>query len=120
MQSFRGALGSGQCSPDPLVHHLIKPGFAEDALGLLLADDLLFVRGSRPHLDPVGHLCPADGDVPVLAAPLGPLPARQFPDTLDPFDYLRDAFGRIPRLPVGRLDEFLPDRRAAGGCGKTA
>jgi transposase len=29
---------------------------------------------------------------------------------LDPFTYLRDAFGVLPALPAGRLDELLPDR----------
>lgn len=32
---------------------------------------------------------------------------------LDPFAYLRDALRRIPALPMGRLDELLPDRWAA-------
>jgi hypothetical protein len=39
---------------------------------------------------------------------------------LDPFAYLRDTFGRIPSLQVGGLDEFLPDRWAAGRPGPTA
>jgi transposase len=38
---------------------------------------------------------------------------------LDPFRHLREAFGRIRGLPPGRLDEFLPDRWAAGGRGST-
>jgi transposase len=37
----------------------------------------------------------------------------------DPFRYLQEAFGRIPGLPSGRLDEFLPDRWAAEGRGNT-
>jgi transposase len=36
---------------------------------------------------------------------------------LDPFGYLRDALGRLPSLPVERLDELLPDRWAAGRGG---
>jgi transposase len=36
---------------------------------------------------------------------------------LDPLDFLTEAFGRIPGLASGRLDEFLPDRWAAGRCG---
>jgi transposase len=39
---------------------------------------------------------------------------------LDPFEFLTEAFGRIPGLPAERLDEFLPDRWVAGGRGKTA
>jgi hypothetical protein len=34
----------------------------------------------------------------------------------DPFRYLQDAFVRMPRRPPGRVDEFLPDRWAAGGA----
>jgi hypothetical protein len=37
----------------------------------------------------------------------------------DPFRYLQGAFSRIPGLPSRRLDEFLPDRWAAGGRGDT-
>jgi transposase len=33
---------------------------------------------------------------------------------LDPFAYLRDVLTRLPSLPVDRLDELLPARRAAG------
>jgi transposase len=39
---------------------------------------------------------------------------------LDPYRYLQEAFGRIPGLPAGQLDEFLPDRWAAGWRGKVA
>ena len=38
---------------------------------------------------------------------------------LDPFRYLQVALGRIPGLPAGQLDDFLPDRWAAGGRGPT-
>jgi hypothetical protein len=34
--------------------------------------------------------------------------------SLDPFVYLRDALGRLPGLPAGRLDGLLPDRWAVG------
>jgi hypothetical protein len=32
---------------------------------------------------------------------------------LDPSDYLRDAFTRLPSLPAGRMDDLLPDRWTA-------
>jgi hypothetical protein len=38
---------------------------------------------------------------------------------LDPFAYLRYALARLPSLPAGRLDEFLPDRWVAGSLGVT-
>jgi len=33
---------------------------------------------------------------------------------LDPFAYLRDVLTRLPSIPVGRLDKFLPNRWAVG------
>ena len=33
---------------------------------------------------------------------------------LDPFAYLRDIFARLPSLAAGGVDDFLPDRWAAG------
>jgi hypothetical protein len=38
---------------------------------------------------------------------------------LEAFRYLQEAFGRIAGLSSGRLDEFLPDRWAAGRRGRT-
>jgi hypothetical protein len=39
---------------------------------------------------------------------------------LDPFTYLRDASGRLPTLPAGRLGELLPDRWATRSNGAAA
>ncbi|HKB04947.1 MAG TPA: transposase, partial [Gemmataceae bacterium] len=36
---------------------------------------------------------------------------------LDPFAYQRDALAQLPALTVGRVDDFLPDRWAAGRAG---
>ena len=34
---------------------------------------------------------------------------------LNPYDYLRDVFTRLPAHPINRLDEFLPDQWEPGG-----
>ena len=34
---------------------------------------------------------------------------------LNPYDYLRDVFTRLPAHPVNKLDEFLPDQWKPGG-----
>jgi transposase len=33
---------------------------------------------------------------------------------LNPYDYLRDVFTRLPAHPINRLDEFLPDQWKPG------